>query len=314
MRDKFNIACRRFDPCARLPGSSIDHILPLLQALRSHPFPARAADSDGNEREFTADASQLAIVMFGAAPALATLRELDAAARAFADGDRVPLLRLMAETISAVDSRDPSRDRRDFQRRPRRGRHVPGPAADFRHALDAGAARRGSRPSHRGARAQGARHLCTVHHRGIPRHAARLQLHRSMRRMAGSAVQSSGVSRRRRGPALSGYTRAHHFGRSRRHHHPRRRRRGGGRSSTAPRSGSPTASMSTPCRMRAAAAPPKSSAGSRHLEPGRHLLRGRCSAPALGAALCRACGRLEPAAALAGNRAGERSYGGSLRP
>ncbi len=110
MRAKFNIACRRFRPCARLPGSSIDHILPLLEALRAHPFPARAADSDGNERDFTADPSQLAIVMFGGAPSFATVRELDAAARAFAGGDRVPALRLMAETIGDVDSRDPSRD------------------------------------------------------------------------------------------------------------------------------------------------------------------------------------------------------------
>jgi len=110
MRDKFDIACRRFGPCAALPGSSIDHIMPVLQELRSHPFRARAADSDGKEREFTADASQLAIVMYGSAPALATVRELDAAARAFSDGDRVPLLRLMAETVSGVDSRDPTAD------------------------------------------------------------------------------------------------------------------------------------------------------------------------------------------------------------
>jgi pimeloyl-ACP methyl ester carboxylesterase len=110
MRDKFNIACRLFEPCARLPGSSVDHILPLLEELRAHPFPARAADSDGNERDFTADAAQLAIVMFGGAPSFATVRELDAAARAFASGDRVPILRLMAETIGDVESRDPSRD------------------------------------------------------------------------------------------------------------------------------------------------------------------------------------------------------------
>jgi len=110
MRDKFDIACRRFPPCARLPGTSIEHMLPMLQELRSHPFPAMAADSDGKEREFTADASQLAIVMFGGAPAFATARELDAAARAFSGGDRVPLLRLMAETISGVDSRDPTAD------------------------------------------------------------------------------------------------------------------------------------------------------------------------------------------------------------
>ncbi len=110
MRDKFNIACRRFEPCAALPGTSMDHIQPLLQELRLHPAAARAADSDGKPRDFTADASQLAIVMYGGAPAFVTVRELDAAARAFMDGDRAPLLRLMAETASAVDSRDPTGD------------------------------------------------------------------------------------------------------------------------------------------------------------------------------------------------------------
>jgi pimeloyl-ACP methyl ester carboxylesterase len=110
MRDKFNIACARSEPCAQAPGNSIEHILPTLEALRAHPFRAHAADSDGKEREFTADASQLAIVMYGSAPALATVRELDAAARAFTEGDRVPVTRLMAETISGVDSRDPSAD------------------------------------------------------------------------------------------------------------------------------------------------------------------------------------------------------------
>jgi pimeloyl-ACP methyl ester carboxylesterase len=110
MRDKFDIACRRSPACARRPGTSIEHMLPALQELRTHPFAARAADSDGKEREFTADASRLAIVMFGSAPALATARELDAAARAFSGGDRAPLLRLMSETISGVDSRDPTAD------------------------------------------------------------------------------------------------------------------------------------------------------------------------------------------------------------
>lgn len=110
MREKFNIACRRFEPCAKLAGSSIDHIQPLLQELRAHPFPARAVDSDGRQREFVADASELAIVMYGSAPPLATVREVDAAARAFTEGDRAPILRLMAETISGVDSRDPSAD------------------------------------------------------------------------------------------------------------------------------------------------------------------------------------------------------------
>jgi pimeloyl-ACP methyl ester carboxylesterase len=108
MREKFNLACRRSAACNAIPGSSIEHIQPALERLRSDPFPARAADSDGHERAFTASASQLATVMFASAPALATAREVDAAARAFAAGDRAPLLRLMAETGSAVDSRDPT--------------------------------------------------------------------------------------------------------------------------------------------------------------------------------------------------------------
>jgi len=48
--------------------------------------------------------------MFAGSPALASVRETDAAARAFAAGDAAPLLRLMAETAAGVDSRDPSRN------------------------------------------------------------------------------------------------------------------------------------------------------------------------------------------------------------
>jgi pimeloyl-ACP methyl ester carboxylesterase len=110
MRDKFNTACARSASCASVPGNSLTHIQPALEALRAHPFPATGYDQDGALRHFDANASQLAIVMFGGAPALTTARETDAAARAFVQGDRLPLLRLMAETASAVDSRDPTAD------------------------------------------------------------------------------------------------------------------------------------------------------------------------------------------------------------
>jgi pimeloyl-ACP methyl ester carboxylesterase len=106
MRDKFDLACRRSAACAKRPGASLDRILPLLAQLRLAPLSGHAADSDGKERSFTADASRLATVMFGSDPALATVRELDAAARAYLEGDHAPLLRLMAETIGAVDSAD----------------------------------------------------------------------------------------------------------------------------------------------------------------------------------------------------------------
>jgi pimeloyl-ACP methyl ester carboxylesterase len=110
MRAKFDLACRRSASCARWPGSSLDHIQPVLEELRRAPFSARAFDGDGRERDFEVNASRLAIVMFGSAPALATVKEVDAAARAFEAGDRAPLLRLIAETLSGVDSRDPAAD------------------------------------------------------------------------------------------------------------------------------------------------------------------------------------------------------------
>jgi pimeloyl-ACP methyl ester carboxylesterase len=106
MRDKFDLACRRAPGCAAIPGSSMDHVRPLLAQLRLQPSSAHATDADGKERQFTVDPTHLATVMFGSAPALATVRELDAAARSYVEGDRAPLLRLMAETIGSVDSED----------------------------------------------------------------------------------------------------------------------------------------------------------------------------------------------------------------
>lgn len=114
MRDKFNLSCARSPACAALPGSSIDHLLPALESLRKAPFAASGVDDDGQTRRFEANPAALAIVLFGSAPALATTREADAAARAFVAGDRAPLLRLMAETYGAVDSRDPSADSRQW--------------------------------------------------------------------------------------------------------------------------------------------------------------------------------------------------------
>ncbi len=112
MRAKFDVACARSPGCAALSGDSIAHIEAALQRLRAAPFDATGFDVDGHERHFRADAAQLAIVMYGSAPPLTTLRETDAAARAWMRGDRLPLLRLMAETDAAVDSRDPTADPR----------------------------------------------------------------------------------------------------------------------------------------------------------------------------------------------------------
>jgi pimeloyl-ACP methyl ester carboxylesterase len=110
MRDKFNLACARSPACAALGGSSLDHVEPALELLRSHPFEATVRYGDGGALRLDVNATALAIVMFSGSPALASVRETDAAARAFAVGDASPLLRLMAETAGSVDSRDPTRN------------------------------------------------------------------------------------------------------------------------------------------------------------------------------------------------------------
>ena len=82
MRDKFNLACERAADCKALGGSSLRHITPALEQLRAGPFPARVRYGDGRFMSFTADASTLAIVMFGGEPTpYATVREVDAAAQ-----------------------------------------------------------------------------------------------------------------------------------------------------------------------------------------------------------------------------------------
>jgi pimeloyl-ACP methyl ester carboxylesterase len=107
-RAKFNLACERDPACKGIPGSSVDHINPTLARLRAKPFKADVRHGDGQSTSVTADASALAIVMFGGWPEHEMVRELDAAARAFDGGDSLPLLRLMAETFAGVDSRDPT--------------------------------------------------------------------------------------------------------------------------------------------------------------------------------------------------------------
>jgi pimeloyl-ACP methyl ester carboxylesterase len=110
MRAKFNLACARSSACAAVGGSSLDHIAPALERLRAQPFAAAVRYGDGRTLELTANATALAIVMFAGSPALSSVRETDAAARAFVAGDTQPLLRLMAETLGSVDSRDPTRN------------------------------------------------------------------------------------------------------------------------------------------------------------------------------------------------------------
>lgn len=114
VRQAFDKVCQRSAPCASLPGTALERLQPVIDALRAEPFDARAQDASGRWWRFRADASLLATVMFVGAPAYAVARELDAAGRAFLQGDRLPLLRLMAETLAYKDPRDARRDPRYY--------------------------------------------------------------------------------------------------------------------------------------------------------------------------------------------------------
>ena len=111
MRDKFNLACAR-EPTCVARGTALEQIQPALDRLRLNPIPVGGTDTDG--KAVSAGATALATVMFGSAPAVATLRDTTAAATAYVAGDHVPLERLLAEARAAVDSRDPSGDPRSF--------------------------------------------------------------------------------------------------------------------------------------------------------------------------------------------------------
>lgn len=113
MRHKFERACEQSPACRAVPGGSLAHIEPALALLRAEPADVTTRDDAGQPAAIRADPGALATVMFGASPALITLRETDAAARAYAQGDRRPLLRLMAEALAGTDSR--SEDRSPLQ-------------------------------------------------------------------------------------------------------------------------------------------------------------------------------------------------------
>ncbi len=106
--------------CARSPAcrDGVQHGGPsiterfgaLLAALRQHPVSGTAPGADGAMRRVTADAPALFLVMALAGDNLLAYRDLDAAARAYlAQGDAVPLLRLVAEALDGNAGGGPAR-------------------------------------------------------------------------------------------------------------------------------------------------------------------------------------------------------------
>jgi pimeloyl-ACP methyl ester carboxylesterase len=103
-RAAFDTACVQSPACAAQPGSSMGRIHALLDSLRSHPVSGSAPDGNGTMQSVTANARGLAYVMLSNASGPVVYRELDAAARAWAEGDTPPLLRLVAENQTVAVS------------------------------------------------------------------------------------------------------------------------------------------------------------------------------------------------------------------
>lgn len=108
----FNSVCARDPACAALPGPSLQRIEALLAQLRAQPVTSTAPDGNGQLQTTTADARGLAYVMLSNASGPLVYRELDAAARAWGQGDQAPLLRLVAENQTGASSNGGVRARR----------------------------------------------------------------------------------------------------------------------------------------------------------------------------------------------------------
>lgn len=103
-RTAFNQACSRSPSCQNLPDASMQRISALLGSLRAKPVAGTANDGDGNPQSVTADARNLAYLMTSNASGPVVYRDLDAAARAWFEGDQAPLLRLVAENKTSAFS------------------------------------------------------------------------------------------------------------------------------------------------------------------------------------------------------------------
>jgi len=102
MRHAFNVTCQQNADCVNLPGSSMERIEQLLDAVETQPLSGTAYDGNGVLVPVTASGESLSYEAYSNATTSVVYRELDPAARAYLEnGDTAPLLRLLAENFVA---------------------------------------------------------------------------------------------------------------------------------------------------------------------------------------------------------------------
>jgi pimeloyl-ACP methyl ester carboxylesterase len=97
MRSSFNKACARSPQCRGRGPSASSAMRRVLAQVRRHAWHGISHDADGRRAHVTVNAETLATTAFGATYGPYTYRELTAALRSALRGDRVPLLREVAE-------------------------------------------------------------------------------------------------------------------------------------------------------------------------------------------------------------------------
>jgi pimeloyl-ACP methyl ester carboxylesterase len=97
-----DLACQRSPSCRDVGGRATARLTAFLNTIRQNPLTGEAPDGDGTVSTITLDAPTLFMMINAAGGGPTLYRELDAAVRAYvAFGDKMPLLRLTAEQITA---------------------------------------------------------------------------------------------------------------------------------------------------------------------------------------------------------------------
>jgi pimeloyl-ACP methyl ester carboxylesterase len=106
------LVCHRSPSCAAANPDPAGTLAWLAQDLRAHPFDGTGYDADGTRHALHVDETTLFDILYNdyfSDPIFLNQGELTAAAQALRQGDRLPLLRLAAESPAPTDFGNPAR-------------------------------------------------------------------------------------------------------------------------------------------------------------------------------------------------------------